>query len=349
MVTQAKSEHKERPNGYLAGSNLEKILQAGHFAVTGELGPPQSADGEVIRKKAALLKDYCDAANITDNQTAIVRMSSIGAGTIAVQECLEPVIQMTCRDRNRLAIQSDLLGAYALGMLNLLCLTGDHQSFGNHPDSKNVFDIDSVQLIQLVAGMRDECIFQCGDAFKGLEPHFFIGAAAAPFADPIEIRPYRLGKKVRAGADFIQTQLVYDVEAFARYMDKVRELGLHKQTYILAGVGPLKSPGMARYMKNNVPGILVPDELISRMSKAGAPWAGKKKDEMTKEDKRDRSKAWKEEGIQICIELIQQLREIKGVAGVHIMAIEWEQAVKPIVEGAGLYPRPTITETVKAA
>jgi methylenetetrahydrofolate reductase (NADPH) len=329
-------------NGYLSGSNLERVLRAGHFAVTGELGPPQSADGDSIRKKAVLLRGYVDAVNITDNQTAIVRMSSIGSGTIVVQEGLEPVIQMTCRDRNRLAIQSDLLGAYALGMRNLLCLTGDHQTFGNHPDSKNVFDIDSVQLVKLVKDMRDEGIFECGDTMKGLEPRFFIGAAAAPFADPIDFRPYRLAKKVKAGADFIQTQLVYDVEAFARYMEKVRELGLHQQTSILAGVGPLKSPGMARYMKNNVPGILVPDELIERMSDAGAPWAGKKKDELTAEDKKARAAAWKETGIQICINLIQQLRQIEGVAGVHIMAIEWEQAVKPIVEGAGLYPRPVV-------
>ncbi len=329
-------------NGYLSGSNLERVLRAGHFAVTGELGPPQSADGDSIRKKAVLLRGYVDAVNITDNQTAIVRMSSIGSGTIVVQEGLEPVIQMTCRDRNRLAIQSDLLGAYALGMRNLLCLTGDHQTFGNHPDSKNVFDIDSVQLVKLVKDMRDEGIFECGDTMKGLEPRFFIGAAAAPFADPIDFRPYRLAKKVKAGADFIQTQLVYDVEAFARYMEKVRELGLHQQTSILAGVGPLKSPGMARYMKNSVPGILVPDELIERMSDAGAPWAGKKKDELTADDKKARAAAWKETGIQICIDLIQQLRQIEGVAGVHIMAIEWEEAVKPIVEGAGLYPRPVV-------
>ncbi len=333
-------------NGYLSGSNLERVLHAGHFAVTGELGPPQSADGHVIREKAALLKGMCDAVNITDNQTAIVRMSSIGAGTIVVQEGLEPVIQMTCRDRNRLAIQSDLLGAYALGMKNLLCLTGDHQHFGNHPTAKNVFDVDSVQLVQMVSEMRDECIFQCGDAFKGQEPRFFVGAAAAPFADPIDFRPYRLAKKVQAGADFIQTQLIYDIEAFKVYMEKVRELGLHEKTYILAGLGPLKSPGMARYMKRNVPGLLVPDGLIERMTQAGATWLGKKKDELTKEDKKARSAAWKEEGIRICIELIQQIREIEGVAGVHIMAIEWEEAVRPIAEGAGLLPRPTIAEPV---
>ncbi|UCD42971.1 MAG: methylenetetrahydrofolate reductase [Chloroflexota bacterium] len=331
-------------NGYLSGSNLERILRGGHFAVTGELGPPQSADKEVIAKKADLLKGYCDAVNITDNQTAIVRMSSIGAGALVVQEGLEPVIQMTCRDRNRLAIQSDLLGAYALGMRNLLCLSGDHQSFGNHPTSKNVFDIDSVQQIQMVAEMRDEAIFQCGDKMKGQEPRFFIGAAAAPFADPLEFRPYRLGKKAKAGADFIQTQLIYDLEAFKVFMEKVRKLGIHEETYILAGVGPLKSPGMARYMKNNVPGILIPDEMIARMTQAGAPWKDIPKDELTKDDKKARSAAWKETGIQICIELIKELQEIEGVAGVHIMAIEWEAAVKPIVEGAGLYPRPVIPE-----
>jgi methylenetetrahydrofolate reductase (NADPH) len=342
MTIEMKEADVQKSNGYLAGSTLEKILRAGHFAVTGELGPPQSADGEVIRKKAVQLKGYCDAVNITDNQTAIVRMSSIGAGTLVVQEGLEPVIQMTCRDRNRLAIQADLMGAYALGMRNLLCLTGDHQNFGNHPTAKNVFDIDSLQLVKLVSDMRDDCIFQCGDPMKGQEPRFFIGAAAAPFADPIDFRPYRLAKKVSAGADFIQTQLVYDIPAFQRYMEKVRELGLHEKTYILAGVGPLKSPGMARYMKNNVPGILVPDELIDRMKGAGAPWANKTKDELTRDDKRERAAAWRAEGINVCIELIQQMQEIEGVAGVHIMAIEWESAVKPIVEGAGLYPRPEV-------
>jgi len=336
------------PDGELTGSNLERLLRAGHFAITGELGPPQSADGAVIREKATLLEDACDAVNITDNQTAIVRMSSIGAGTILIEEGLEPVIQMTCRDRNRLAIQADLLGAYALGMRNLLCLTGDHQQFGNHPAAKNVFDIDSIQLVQMVAEMRDEHVFQCGEAFEGQEPRFFVGAAAAPFADPADFRPYRLAKKVAAGANFIQTQLIYDVDAFAEYMDKVRELGLHEQTYIMAGVGPLKSPGMARYMVKNVPGLLVPDELIDRMTQAGAQWVGKSKDEITPEDKAARAAAWKEEGIAICIELIRQIREIDGVAGIHLMAIEWEEAVRPIAEGAGLLPRPEPQEAASS-
>ena len=331
-----------KDNGYLVGSQLEKMLRAGHFAVTGELGPPQSADAAVIKEKAALLKGLVDAVNITDNQTAIVRMSSIGAGALVLKEGLEPIIQMTCRDRNRLAIQSDLLGAYALGMRNLLCLTGDHQIFGNHPTAKNVYDMDSLQLVHMVAEMRDKAVFQCGDEFKGTTASFLVGAAAAPFADPVDFRPLRLAKKVKAGANFIQTQLVYDVDEFAKYMDKVRDLGVHKEAYILAGVGPLKSPGMAKYMKNNVPGILVPDEVIDRMTEAGKEWVGKKAADLAPEEKKARSKAWQTEGIQVCIDLIKDIQKIEGVAGVHIMAIEWEEAVKPIVEGAGLYPRPDV-------
>jgi len=323
---------KNSSNGYKSGSRLERLLRAGEFVVTGELGPPQGADGEVIRKKAALLKGVVDAVNITDNQTAIVRMSSVGAGTIVVQEGVEPIIQMTCRDRNRLAIQSDLLGAYALGMRNVLCLTGDHQSFGNHPTAKNVHDLDSVQLIQMVVKMRDEGQFECGDEMKEVEPRFFVGAAANPFGDPFEYRPLRLAKKVAAGVDFIQTQLIYNIERFAEYMQKVRELGLHEKTFILAGLGPLKSPGMARYMRDQVPGLDVPDVYVDRMTAATKG--------IDKEDKKARSKAWREEGMKITIEQIQQMREIKGVAGVHVMAIEWEEAVKPIVEGAGLLPRP---------
>ena len=329
-------------NGYLVGSNLEKVLREGHFAVTGELGPPQGADPEVIREKAALLKGYVDAVNITDNQTAIVRMSSIGAGTLVLQEGLEPIIQMTCRDRNRLAIQADLLGAHALGMRNLLCLTGDHQIFGNHPTAKNVYDIDSLQMVHMLTEMRDKAVFQCGDEVKGKTAGFLLGSAAAPFADPIDFRPLRLAKKIKAGSNFIQTQLVYDVKEFAKYMEKVRDLGVHKEAFILAGVGPLKSPGMAKYMKNNVPGILVPDEVIDRMTEAGKEWKGKKAADLAPEEKKARSKAWQTEGIQICIDLIKDIKKIDGVAGVHIMAIEWEEAVKPIVEGAGLFPRPEV-------
>jgi len=323
-----------KDNGSKSGSRLEQVLRAGHFAVTGELGPPQGADGNVIREKAQLLKGNCDASNITDNKTAIVRMSSIGAGAILVEEGLEPVIQMTCRDRNRLAIQSDLLGAYALGMRNVLCLTGDHQSFGNHPTAKNVHDLDSLQLIQMVAELRDKKRFQSGDAVKGVEPRFFVGAAANPFADPFEFRPHRLAKKVKAGADFIQTQLIYNLDRFAEFMDKVRKLGLHEQVYILGGVGPLKSPGMARYMRDEVPGLDVPDTIVDRMINATKG--------IDKDDKPSRRDAWRREGVKIAIEQIKELRKIEGVAGVHIMAIEWEEAVAPIAEGAGLLPRPNV-------
>jgi methylenetetrahydrofolate reductase (NADPH) len=319
-------------NGYKSGSNLERVLAAGHFAVTGELGPPKSHNADVIRKKAGLLKGYVDAVNITDNQTAIVRMSSIGAGAIVVQEGLEPIIQMTCRDRNRLAIQSDLLGAAALGMKNVLCLSGDHQSFGNHPTAKNVHDVDSMQLVRMLKDLRDDSKFQCGEEIKGGGPCFFVGAAANPFGDPFEFRPYRLAKKVAAGADFIQTQLIYDIPRFEEFMKKIVDMGLHEKVAILAGVGPLKSSGMARYMRDKVPGMIVADEYVDRMLAAVKG--------IDKEEKVARRDAWRAEGIKICIEQIQQLMEVEGVAGVHVMAIEWEEAVQPIVEGAGLLPRP---------
>ena len=316
------------------GSNLEKVLRAGHFAVTGELGPPQNADAAVIARKAAILKGYVDAVNLTDNQTAVVRLSSIASGALLLQAGLEPVIQMTCRDRNRIAMQSDLLGAYALGMRNLLCLTGDHQSFGNHPTSKNVFDLDSMQLLQMVCGLRDQKKFLCGDDIKGQEPRFFVGAASNPFADPFDFRPFRLGKKVAAGADFVQTQLIYNVPRFAEFMERVHKLGLHEKVFILAGVGPIRTAGAARYMRDKVPGMDVPNEIVERMERVVA--------DIPKEDKKARAEAWKREGIQICVDIIQQVRQIPGVAGIHIMAIEWEEATPEIVKAAGLYPRPVV-------
>jgi len=325
---------EQASNGFKSGSNLERMLRAGHFAVTGELGPPQSADGDHIRKKATYLRGIVDAVNITDNQTAVVRMSSLGSAAIAIEEGLEPVMQMTCRDRNRLAMQADFLSAYALGVRNMLALTGDHQSFGNHPKAKNVHDLDSMQLIQVLRDLRDEKRFECGDVVKGQEPRFLIGAAVAPEAGPVEWRPRRLSKKVSAGADFIQTQLVFNVAAFGVYMEEVRKLGLHEKVYILVGVGPLKGPGMARYMRDFVPGVSMPDHLIDRMTKAAAG--------IPKEEKQARREAWRSEGIKICIELIQQVREMEGVAGVHVMAIEWEEAVEPIMQGAGLLPRPVV-------
>ncbi len=303
----------------IVGSNLEQVLTSGQFAVTGELGPPKNGDYDIVRKKAQILKGNVDAVNITDCQTAIVRMSSLTAGLIAMSEGVEPVMQMTCRDRNRISIQSDILGASALGIRNLLCLTGDHQKFGNHPQAKGVFDMDSMQLLCMVKAMRDEKKFQCGEEIKGHEPRLFLGAAANPFADPFEYRPVRLGKKVDAGASFIQTQIVYNVKKFARFMEMVRDLGLHERVYILAGVTPPKSLGMARYMKNFVPGLDVTDEVIERLKGAKDP---------------------REEGINICVDIINQVRDIPGVAGVHVMAIGWEKAVPEIVSRVGLLPRP---------
>jgi CO dehydrogenase/acetyl-CoA synthase delta subunit len=307
-----------------SGSRLEQVLTSGAFAVTGELGPPKNGDSEVVRKKARILKGHVDAVNITDCQTAIVRMSSIGAGLLTQAEGVEPVIQMTCRDRNRIGMQSDILGASALGLKNLLCLTGDHQKFGNHPGSKGVFDMDSIQLLGMMRDMRDEKKFQCGEEIKSYEPKMFLGCAANPFAEPADFRAARLGKKIANGADFVQTQIVYNVEKFARFMEMARDLGLHEKAYILAGVTPPKSLGMARYMKNFVPGMDVTDEIISRM-----------KDAKDKEN----------EGINICVDIINQVREIEGVAGVHIMAIEWESAVPEIVSRAGLSKRPVVDET----
>jgi len=319
-------------NGYYAGSNLEKVLRSGQFVVTGELGPPQGWKREDIDRKVKLLKGIVDAVNLTDNQTAIVRMSSIAAGRILIENGLEPIIQMTCRDRNRLSMQSDLLGAYALGIRNILSLSGDHQKFGNHPSAKNVHDIDSLQLIQVIRGLGSG-MFQCGDKVVGGPMPMLVGAAANPFGDPFEFRPLRLAKKVAAGAHFIQTQLIYDMDRFRKFMEKVVEMGLHEKIGILAGVGPLKSSGAAKYMRDKVPGMIVDDYYVNEMEKAIAG--------LPKEDKAGRRDAWQKRGIELCIEQIRQVREIKGVAGIHLMAIEWEEAVKPIVEKAGLLPRPT--------
>jgi methylenetetrahydrofolate reductase (NADPH) len=304
----------------MSGSNLERVLRSGAFAVTSECGPPRGADAEVVRKKGAFLKDAVDAVNVTDNQTSVVRMSSVAASLILKDMGFDPVMQMVCRDRNRIAMQSDLLGAAALGVNNILCLSGDHQRFGDHPQAKNVYDIDSMQLIQCVKRMRDDGRFLSGEEVKG-KPDMFIGCAENPFADPFEIRALRLAKKAAAGAQFVQTQCIFNVEKFEKWMEMVRDLGLHEKVYILAGITPMKSIGMARYMKTSVPGMDVPEELIDRLK--GMP----------KEQVAD-------EGIKMCVELIERVKSIKGVAGVHIMAIEWEQRVPEIVKAAGLYPRP---------
>ena len=335
MAMQQAIENTEEKGAALkSGSNLERVLAAGHFAVTGELEPPKSHDAEIVRKRGTVVEECLDAANITDNQTAIVRMSSIGSAILLKDSSLEPVIQITCRDRNRLAMQADLLGAAAHGIRNVLCLSGDHQSFENHPGAKNVHDIDSMQLIRMIKEMRDESKFQCGEEIPGGGPPFFIGGAANPFADPVALRPNRLAKKVAAGADFIQTQLVYDMDHFRSYMARVVDMGLHEKVSILAGVGPLKSTGMARYMRDKVPGMMVPDIFVDRMADAVKGIA--------KEDKAAKQETWRAEGIKICIEQVQEMKGIEGLAGVHVMAIGWETAVRPIVEGAGLMPRPKV-------
>jgi methylenetetrahydrofolate reductase (NADPH) len=300
-------------------SNLQTVLEAGYFAVTAEAGPPRGAKPEVVRKKAKILNGFVDACNVTDNQTSVVRMCSMAACKILSEEGLDPVMQMVCRDRNRIAAQSDMLGASSLGIANLLCLSGDHQVFGDNPQAKNVFDLDSIQLLQIAKKMRDESKFAGGKEVDG--PHnLFIGAAANPFADPFKIRVPRLAKKVAAGAEFIQTQCVFNTEKFIEWMNGVRDRGLHEKTYILAGITPIKSLPMVQYMATKVAGMDIPDAVIERI-------------------KGVEKKKQKQEGIKIAVETIQQLKEVEGVRGVHIMAIEWEEAVPEIVKEAKLLPR----------
>ncbi|RLC02587.1 MAG: methylenetetrahydrofolate reductase [Deltaproteobacteria bacterium] len=305
-----------------SGSNLEKVLTAGHFAFTGECGPPKGANVAHLKEKLSHLKGNVDAVNMTDNQTAVVRMSSMAGSALMIGEGLEPNFQMVCRDRNRLAIMSDILGAYALGIRNMLCLSGDHQTFGNHPEAKNVHDIDSMQLIALVKKMRDEGKFLNGDDID-VPPKMFIGAACNPFADPYEYRVYRLANKIEAGADFIQTQCIFNMDKFRDFMKKTVDMGLHEKCYILAGVTPMKNAGMANFMSKFVPGMDIPDSLIKRLKGV---------------DKRDQS----EEGIKFALEQVEEFKEMEGVAGVHMMAIEWEHMVPEIAERAGVLPRPVV-------
>jgi 5,10-methylenetetrahydrofolate reductase len=303
-----------------AGTNLEKVLEAGDFAVTAEIGPPKGGSAKVIESKGETLRHAADAFNVTDNQTAVVRMSSLAACGILKGMGLDPVMQMLCRDRNRIMLQADVCGAVALGVGNLLCLTGDHVKFGNHPEAKVVFDIDSVQLIQAVKTMRDEGKFISGEEIAGPIP-MFIGAVENPYADPFEFRTARLDKKVRAGADFIQTQAVYDVPKFAQWMEEICAAGIDQRTHILAGIIPVKAVGMARYMRDYVSGVEIPDAMIKRLEK---------------------SKDVKEEGIQIILDIIEEVKLIPGVHGIHIQAVGWEEIVPEIMERAGLLPRPML-------
>ncbi|MCL2162809.1 MAG: methylenetetrahydrofolate reductase [Oscillospiraceae bacterium] len=300
-------------------SNLQKVLEAGIFSVSAEIGPPMSADANVVIKKARDLKGIVDSANVTDNQTAIVRMSSIVASYLAYINGVEPIVQMTCRDRNRIAMQSDLLGAYALGLRNLLCLTGDHQSFGNHPQSKNVFDIDSIQLIRALTVHKQDNVFISGSKCKA-PAKFFLGATVNPFADPEELQLIRLQKKIMAGAQFVQTQAIYDLGRFEEWMEKVRRLELHKKTYILAGILVNKSLRSIQ-MTQQVAGMCVPEALVKRMADA---------------------ERGEEEGVKIALELVDRLRKVEGISGIHIMAVGWESIVPSLVEKAGFLPRPVL-------
>jgi len=303
-------------------SKLEKILASGQLAVTSECGPPRGSDPDVITKKAELIKDHVDAINITDNQTSVTRMCSLAACIRLKLMGLEPILQMVVRDRNRIALQSDILGAAAFDIHNILCLSGDHQSFGDCAEGQNVHDLDSMQLIQTIRLMRDEGKFLGGDDISR-PPRMFVGAAANPFADPFEIRVPRLAKKIAAGVEFIQTQCIYNLDKFEQWMKDARDRGLHEKVAILAGVTPFKSAGMAKYMKKRVPGMDVPDEVVKRMAD-------------TPKEKQA------QEGINICVESIQRIKEVEGVRGFHLMAIEWEEKVPEIAERAGLYPRPEI-------
>ena len=298
-------------------SSIQRLFEAGHFVVTSEVGPPKSADGNAVRKAARAMRGMIDAANCTDNQTAVVRIAS---AALVQMEGVEAVVQMTCRDRNRIGLQSDLLGLYALGIPNIVCMSGDHPINGNHPMTKPVYDLDSVTWLQTAARMVRDGVFQCGETMK-VKPELFVGAVENPFAPPYDYRVTRLAKKIDAGAKFIQTQCVFDLTLFERFMREVVDRGFHEQVKILIGITPLKSPKMARHMQNNVAGCQLPEALAVRMEQAADP---------------------KEEGIAIAVETIQAIRAVPGVAGIHLMPVLWEDVVPQVVERAGLLPRPVI-------
>ncbi|MGC9356998.1 MAG: methylenetetrahydrofolate reductase [Anaerolineae bacterium] len=305
----------------IANSNLARVLEAGHFAVAVEVCPPVGPNPGMVYRQIEVLRGYADAYNVTDNQSARVHTSSLAVSIMLKQAGLDPVVQFTCRDRNRLAIQSDLLGAAAFGITNVLALSGDHVSAGDHPHVKPVYDTDSINLIRMIQMMRDDQVFESGKHIPRRAPEFFVGAVANPFAPPYEFRPIRLAKKVAAGAQFIQTQLIYDVDRFREFMARVVDLGLHEKVSILAGVGPIRSLRAAEFMANRVAGLIVPEGLVRRLeglSKEGQAQAG----------------------LDICIEIAQEVREIEGVRGLHIMAVNWADAVPQVVEALDLYPRP---------
>lgn len=312
-----------------AGSRLERVLRSGRFAVTAELNAPDSADSNDVYKNALVLAEVCDAINATDGSGANCHMSSIGCCALLTRAGYEAVLQVSCRDRNRIAIQGDLLGAAAMGVKNVLCLTGDDVSVGDQPQAKRVFDFDSIHLLRVARMMRDQGVFLSGRKLT-TPPRLFLGAAENPFVPPLDWRPLRLGKKVEAGADFIQTQYCFDILRLQQFMQRVRDLGLHERVYILIGVGPLRNEKVAEFMRTKVPGVWIPDAVVDRLAKT------------PKEQKT-------EEGMRICIEIIQQVRQIEGVHGVHVMAYRQEEMVAEIIKRAGLLPRHPRRDLPRAA
>ncbi len=306
--------YEEPPPGHVSGSRLERVLRAGKFAVTAELNPPDSADPADVFEAARPLGEVADALNATDASGANCHMSSLGICALLTRAGYGTVYQISCRDRNRIAIQGDVLGAAAMGVRNVLCLTGDGVGVGDQPGAKPVFDFDSLSLLRTIRTMRDQGMFLSGRKITR-PPRMFLGAAENPCIPPLEWRPERLAKKVEAGAEFIQTNYIYDVPVFERFMARVRDLGLDRRVFILAGVGPLASAKAARWMRANVPGIHIPEAVIGRMEKAAKP---------------------AEEGKRICIELIRQVREIRGVAGVHVMAYRREHQASEIILESGV-------------
>ena len=303
-------------------SNLARILDSGQFAVTAEITPPRNTEFDTVRKNINLIKGYVDAFNVPDGQAAVVAMPSWAVCLVGIQEGLDAIVHMTCRDQNRIALQMDILAVSAFGINNVLCLSGDPIHFGNHPKAKPVFDLDSIQLVGMVKQLRDERKFDNGELIAGREPRLFIGAAMNPSAKPLEAALDRLRDKVSAGADFVQTQPVYNIEGFKKWMELVREKGLHKQVKIIAGITPLMSLAAARYMKTKVPNMDIPDMIIERLKNV------RNKEEAA------------EEGMKIAVETISQLRDIEGVAGVHIMTLQREELVPKICSAASLHPRP---------
>ena len=303
----------------ISGSRLERVLASGRFAVTAELNPPDSADPSAVYDRALVLAEVCDGINATDASGANVHMSSVGICALLTRAGYEPIMQVSCRDRNRIAIQGDLLGAAAMGVRNVLCLSGDGVQTGDQPGAKPVFDLDSISLLRTARTLRDEGHFLSGRKLD-VKPRLFLGAAANPFVPPYDYRPQRLVKKVAAGADFIQTQYCYDVPRLKKFMAAVCQEGLNDQVHILVGVGPLRSAKAAEWMRKFVPGVVIPDSIVAQLKGAGK---GKQQ----------------AEGKKICVEIIQQVREIAGVCGVHVMAYRQEELVAEIIEESGLLPR----------